>query len=87
MATGISAPAIKTTTQPPPVIILPIFCCLPLRVSGMPIDRESLDLAADTLVNRLHENPLQFILVSPSVQKKAALQSDLTSRVLLSPIT
>ena len=67
MATGIAAPAIKTTMQPPPVTILPIFRSLPLLVSGMPIDRESLDLAADTPVNRFHENPPLFILVSPFV--------------------
>jgi len=57
-----AAPITNTTIHPPPVTILPIFLCLPLLVNGIPIDREILDLAAETPMNRFHENPPLFIL-------------------------
>jgi hypothetical protein len=36
--------------------IRPIFCCLPDRVSGMPIFRESFPFADERPVARFHEN-------------------------------
>jgi len=39
----------------------PSFCRRPLRVSGMPICRETRALNADTPKNRHHENPPRFI--------------------------
>jgi len=49
------------TIQPLPVIILPIFLSLPPLVSGMPIDREILDLTPEIPINRFHENPPLFM--------------------------
>jgi len=50
------------TRQPPPVTILPIFLSRPLLVSGMPIEREILDLTAEIPKNLFQENPPRFIL-------------------------
>jgi hypothetical protein len=56
-------PAIMIITKhPAPVTALPIFRCRPLLVSGIPIDRESLDFAAEMPTARFHENPPLFIL-------------------------
>lgn len=48
--------------HPPPVTVLPTLHCLPLFVSGMPMDLDILDLAAEMPVARFHENPPLFIL-------------------------
>jgi len=52
--------------HPPPVIIRPILRSRPLLVSGMPIDLEILDFAAEIPTNRFHENPPKFIFGYPS---------------------
>jgi hypothetical protein len=57
----IAMPITKGTKHPPPVTIAPIFLCRPLSVSGIPMDREILDLAAEIPRNRFQENPPEFI--------------------------
>ena len=52
---------IKTTTHPPRVIILPIFCSRPLFVRGMPILRDMRAFAAETPKNLFQEKPPLFI--------------------------
>ena len=61
MVTGITTQKAAMIRQPPPVTILPIFLSRPLLVSGMPIEREILDLAAEIPKNHFHENPPRFI--------------------------
>ena len=61
MRSGIATINTIVTRHPPPVTILPIFLCRPLFVSGIPIVRETLDLAADIPTNLFHENPPRFI--------------------------
>jgi hypothetical protein len=43
--------------------ILPIFCCLPLLVNGIPIFREMFDFAVDIPVALFQENPPLFIII------------------------
>jgi hypothetical protein len=60
--TGITTQKATIIKHPPQVTILPIFLSLPLLVSGMPMDREIRDLAAEIPKNLFHENPPRFIL-------------------------
>jgi hypothetical protein len=50
-------------TEQPFETILPIFCCLPLLVNGIPIFREMFDFALDIPVALFQENPPLFILI------------------------
>jgi len=61
IAAGMDRAMMTETIQPLPVIILPIFLSLPPLVSGMPIDREILDLTPEIPINRFHENPPLFM--------------------------
>ena len=47
--------------HPPPVIILPIFRCLPLFVNGIPVAREIFVLNLVMPVARFQENPPLFM--------------------------
>jgi len=64
MKTGIPTQKATITRHPPPLTILPIFLSRPLLVKGIPIDRESRDLAAEIPRNLYHENPPRFIISS-----------------------
>jgi hypothetical protein len=48
--------------QPPPVTILPLL------VSGIPIEREIRDLAAEIPKSLFHEKPPRFIFLSQTIQ-------------------
>jgi len=60
--TGIEMPRLIMIRQPPPVTMRPILRSRPLLVSGMPMDLEILDFAAEIPTNLFHENPPKFIL-------------------------
>jgi hypothetical protein len=65
IVTGIPIQKAAISKQPPPLTILPSFLSIPLSVNGTPIDREILDLAADTPKNLFQEKPPRFIFVLP----------------------
>lgn len=54
----------KLTKHPLPIIKLPIFLCLPLLVSGIPICLEMFCLTLVMPSNLFQENPPLFILFS-----------------------
>ena len=69
MATGMAIQKATMIIQPPPVIIFPIFLSRPLLVSGMPMDREILDLAAEIPKNLFQEKPPRFIFFSRKLEQ------------------
>lgn len=73
-AAGIAIPMPNVTRHPPPVTILPIFRCRPLLVSGMPMAREILDLAAEIPTNLFHEKPPRFMSIFLPVAEHHARQ-------------
>jgi hypothetical protein len=65
-ATGMATMNATTTAHPPPEIIRPSFRSRPLLVRGIPMRRESRDLAAEMPTARFHEKPPRFIRLIPS---------------------
>ena len=64
---------VTTIKQPPPVIALPIFLCLPDLVKGIPVLRENFCLALVMPTALFHEKPPLFIEFRPLCLAKGSL--------------